>query len=231
MPTTTPPQQNEATSSVPAKRETPSVLTLMAAEYNLLPTALAETLKKTIFPSGDATNEQLAAFVAVAHHYQLNPFLKEIYAFPTKNGGVMPVVSVDGWLKMVNRDPNLEWFEIEVEDDDKGQPYAAKCTIKRKDRERPLVLKEYYSECKRNTDPWNGMPHRMLRHKALSQCARYAFGFGGIYDEDEARDAAQGFVGPVPNAGQVIALPSAPETTAAAEAPAAASPAAEGPAY
>lgn len=27
----------------------------------------------------------------------------------------------------------------------------------------------------------------MLRHKALIQCARVAFGFSGIYDEDEAR--------------------------------------------
>ena len=26
----------------------------------------------------------------------------------------------------------------------------------------------------------------MLRHKAMIQCARLAFGFGGIYDQDEA---------------------------------------------
>jgi hypothetical protein len=28
----------------------------------------------------------------------------------------------------------------------------------------------------------------MLRHKAMIQCARYAFGFSGIQDEDEAND-------------------------------------------
>ena len=27
----------------------------------------------------------------------------------------------------------------------------------------------------------------MLRHKALIQCARVAFGFSGVYDEDDAR--------------------------------------------
>ncbi|MCO2532685.1 phage recombination protein Bet, partial [Pseudomonas aeruginosa] len=27
---------------------------------------------------------------------------------------------------------------------------------------------------------------RMLRHKAMIQCARLAFGFAGIYDQDEA---------------------------------------------
>ena len=31
------------------------------------------------------------------------------------------------------------------------------------------------------------MEHRMLRHKAIIQCARIAFGFSGITDEDEGR--------------------------------------------
>jgi hypothetical protein len=35
------------------------------------------------------------------------------------------------------------------------------------------------------------MKHRMLRHKALIQCARYAFGFAGIYDEDEGAKIAE----------------------------------------
>ncbi len=39
--------------------------------------------------------------------------------------------------------------------------------------------------CKRNTEPWK-MEHRMLRHKAVMQCARIAFGFSGIHDEDDA---------------------------------------------
>ncbi|WP_208431614.1 recombinase RecT, partial [Bartonella doshiae] len=37
-----------------------------------------------------------------------------------------------------------------------------------------------------NSDPWKKYPARMLRHKATIQCARYAFGFSGIYEEDEA---------------------------------------------
>lgn len=43
------------------------------------------------------------------------------------------------------------------------------------------------SECRRaNVGPWASHPRRMLRHKAMIQCARLAFGFGGIYDQDEA---------------------------------------------
>ncbi|EOJ4766922.1 recombinase RecT, partial [Escherichia coli] len=36
------------------------------------------------------------------------------------------------------------------------------------------------------TGPWQSHPKRMLRHKAMIQCARLAFGFAGIYDNDEA---------------------------------------------
>jgi len=44
------------------------------------------------------------------------------------------------------------------------------------------------AECKRDgVGPWKSHPRRMLRHKALIQCARLAFGYTGIYDEDEAQ--------------------------------------------
>jgi hypothetical protein len=60
------------------------------------------------------------------------------------------------------------------------------CTINRKDRAHPIEVTEYFSECKRNTQPWTVSPKRMLRNKAFIQCARLAFGFAGIYDPDEA---------------------------------------------
>jgi hypothetical protein len=47
------------------------------------------------------------------------------------------------------------------------------------------------AECKRGTGPWQTHPKRMLRHKAMIQCARLAFGYGGIYDQDEAERIAE----------------------------------------
>ena len=44
---------------------------------------------------------------------------------------------------------------------------------------------QYMDECKRNTDPWQSHPRRMLRHKATIQAARMAFGFA-LKDPDEA---------------------------------------------
>ena len=47
-------------------------------------------------------------------------------------------------------------------------------------------------ECKkRDVAPWKSHPRRMLRHKAMIQCARLAFGFAGIYDQDEAERIAE----------------------------------------
>ena len=54
-------------------------------------------------------------------------------------------------------------------------------------------------ECKRGTQPWQSHPKRMLRHKAMIQCARLAFGFSGIYDEDEAQRIVERDVTPAAN--------------------------------
>jgi hypothetical protein len=59
------------------------------------------------------------------------------------------------------------------------------CTIYRKDRAHPVTVTEYMTECYRPTAPWKSHPLRMLRHKAMIQCARLAFSFAGIYDPDE----------------------------------------------
>jgi hypothetical protein len=63
------------------------------------------------------------------------------------------------------------------------------CVIFRKDRQKPIVIREFFSEVVRNANfatPWDTHPNRMHRHKTLIQCARVAFGFAGIYDDDEA---------------------------------------------
>ncbi len=72
------------------------------------------------------------------------------------------------------------------------KPIACTCTMYRKDRAHKIEVTEYYRECRRDTGPWTTHPARMLRHKAMIQCARVAFGFVGIYDEDEAERIIDG---------------------------------------
>lgn len=165
------------------KQTKQSALSVMAGKFQVEPTKLLDTLRATLMPK--ASNEELLAFVVTANQYDLNPFTKEIYAFPGRSGGINPVVSVDGWIKLMNRHPQFDGIQFHTEDKE-GKPHSVTATIFLKDRSRPVEVTEYFSECSRNSEPWKVNPRRMLRHKALIQCARIAFGFSGITDEEEA---------------------------------------------
>ena len=158
----------------------------MAEKVSMDPKAFEKTIRATCMPK-EHTTEQFGALMLTANTYGLNPLLKEIYAFPTKGGGIAPIVSIDGWLRMINTHPNFDGMSTEFMHDDSGNLVSCRCSIFRTDRSRPIIVEEYLAECKRNTDPWK-MEHRMLRHKATMQCGRYAFSFAGVYDEDEGRD-------------------------------------------
>ena len=162
-----------------------SVLVTMATKYGMEAAAFEATLRATVVPK-NASREQFAAFLVVANEYDLNPLTKEIYAFPTPGGGIQPIVSVDGWASLVNRQPNCDGIEFDDHLDSDGKVASITCRIWRKDRDKPTMVTEYMAECSRPTDPWKRWPRRMLRHKALIQAARYAFGFSGIVDPDEA---------------------------------------------
>jgi phage recombination protein Bet len=139
---------------------------------------LVEVLKATAF-KGQVTDAQMAALMVVANQYKLNPFTREIYAFPDK-GGIVPVVGVDGWARIMNEHPAFDGIQF-----DDGPDYCT-AIVYRKDRGHPVSVTEYMVECRRETGPWKSHPRRMLRHKAMIQAVRLAFGFTGIYDPDEA---------------------------------------------
>jgi phage recombination protein Bet len=167
----------------------PGLVSTLAEFFGVAPAMFLSSIRGQCFPKGQATTEQLLAFLVVVNEYRLNPYLKEIYAFPDKWGNVKPVVSVDGWVSLVNRHQNNDGFEFEEKLGTDGKPIESTCIMWVKGRSHPVKITEVYAECYRETDPWKDMPRRMLRHKSLIQAARYAFGFSGIQDEDEARDA------------------------------------------
>jgi len=142
-------------------------------------TGLIETLKATAF-KGQVTDAQMTALLIVADQYGLNPWTKEIYAFPDRQNGIVPVVGVDGWSRIINSHPMFDGIDFDQD------AASCTCTIHRKDRGHPIRVTEYMVECARDVGPWKSHPYRMLRHKALIQCARLAFGFVGIFDQDEA---------------------------------------------
>lgn len=192
-------QQNSAT----------PLLIDMGKRYNIAnfndvvdPDLVATVLIQTCFKQ-QVSFAQMTALLIVAKQYNLNPFTREIYAYPDRNGGIVPIVGVDGWCNMVNSHSEFSGMEFRYSDElepliDKETVKAhawVECFLYRKDRERPVVVREYLSETyktapikhgQRKDGAWQSHPNRMLRHKALIQCARYAFGFTGVYDPDEA---------------------------------------------
>jgi len=169
-----------------------SALAQMATRFKVSQSNLVNTLKNTVFKGkggSEVSDEQMVALLIVADQYGLNPFTKEIYAFPGKGNDIVPMVGVDGWARIINSQPEHDGIEFEYGPDMSEKvpvPRWITCTIYRKDRTRPTVVKEFYEECKRGTEPWTQMPRRMLRHKAMIQCARVAYSLVGIYDQDEA---------------------------------------------
>lgn len=157
-----------------------------ADKYGIDQAKVFNLLKDTCLKSKDPVSDaEVAAFMVVCNKYELDPFLKEIFGFISK-GKMQYVVSVDGWSTLLNRQPNMNG--VEFEEHFKGDAVSAiTCKIHRKDRSLPTVITEYFSECKGSTDTWSKWPIRMLRHKALIQCARLAFGLAGVMDEDEAQ--------------------------------------------
>jgi phage recombination protein Bet len=165
-----------------ATTKTKDIAELMAADYGFDRDQFVNAIKSTAV-KGQCSNEQFTAFLMVAREYKLNPLTKEIYAYPDR-GGIQPIVSIDGWMNLINSNPAFDGMEFEDIFAD-GKLSAIKCTIFRKDRAKPISVTEYLAECKRNSEPWNKWPARMLRHKSAIQAARYAFGFAGIMDDDE----------------------------------------------
>jgi len=163
----------------------------MSKDSQLDANAFISTVMRTCF-STQVTKEQFLAFLMVAKEYDLNPLTKEIYGFP-KDGKVVPIVGIDGWLNMINKHPQLDGIEYEDHRNEQGVVEAITCIMYRKDRTHPVKVTEYLVECNMpKSQVWQKWPTRMLRHKATIQCARVAFGFSGIYDPDEGARIQQG---------------------------------------
>jgi phage recombination protein Bet len=173
-----------------------SLIDTMSAGYSMDPANFAKTVRATCMPA-NSSDEEFAAFLLVAHQHGLNPVTREIYAFPKKGGGIQPIVGIDGWMTLINSHPQSDGLEFIDAFDDKGKLSSITCKIYRKDRNRPTEVTEYMNECARPTEPWQKWPARMLRHKAAIQCARYAVGFAGIIDPEEAERSPEVITGTV----------------------------------
>jgi RecT family. len=164
----------------------PAIIDL-AKTYNLSAKAFAYTFRAVAMPEKH-TDAEFVSCCLVAREHGLNPLTKEIYFMRDRHGRIQAIVGVDGWIKKCNEHPQFDGIEFDDHADGKGKVESIKAKIFRKDRSRPIEVTEYLSECLQSREkagPWQSHPNRMLRHRALMQCARVAFGFAGVMAPDE----------------------------------------------
>lgn len=176
-------------SNLPQQNQQQSPFAVMATRLNLDETEVQNLMINTLMKAKDngqqVSNEELITFLAISNEYGLNPLTKEIYAFNNR-GAIQPIVSIDGWLSIINGHPQFDGMDFDDNVDANGSLVSVTCKIYRKDRNRHTEVTEYMNECVGTSGPWKKWPARMLRHKATIQCARYAFGLSGFVDPDEA---------------------------------------------
>ncbi|MEI6470549.1 MAG: recombinase RecT [Betaproteobacteria bacterium] len=109
--------------------------------------------------------------------YRLDPLKEELFFHRYDNGQWQVLISVDGWIKLISRHPHFMGMAFtESSQMINDIPTWIECAIYRSDRTMPMVVREYFVEVKQETPIWQKMPRRILRHRALQQCARLSFG-------------------------------------------------------
>ena len=190
-----------------------------AERYGFREDELLNTLAQTAFRQQNGSlpsREQLMSLLSVADTYGLNPFIRQVWALSDRKGGVLPVISIDGWTSIMNSYPQSDGMEfsypdelIVFDDDMKACHPWMECVVYRKDREHAIRVREYLDELyrpavikngKKFPGPWQTCPKRMLRHKAQIQCIRIAYGLSGLFEPDEAERLLETQMGePVPD--------------------------------
>ncbi len=190
-----------------------------AERYGFEENELLNTLAQTAFRQQNGsvpTREQMLSLLAVADCYDLNPFIKQIYGLSDRRGGVLPVISVDGWTHIMNSNPESDGLEfhypdelVQFDEDMKPCHPWVECTVHRKDREHAIRVREYLDELyrplvikngKKFPGPWQTCPKRMLRHRAQVQAIRIGYGLSGLFEPDEVERLLETQMGePVPD--------------------------------
>jgi phage recombination protein Bet len=169
----------------------------LAEQWGIEESAVEAILSRSIVQTRDddpppSRYEVMSAGV-IANRYRLDPMTNEVYFFRSRDGRrIVPIVGVDGWAKIVSRQPGYLGCEFATIMDDAGKCVSIRCKMRKATEYGPaeVEVEEFLSECGRNVGPWKSHPRRMLRHKAFQQAARLLFAITGIYDEDEGEVVA-----------------------------------------
>ena len=168
------------------------------------PESFVQALSQTSLSQLGVWSEvDLETLLLAAERHGLSPLGRELFlvrAGDQLTDAPLVVIGVDGWSKVLNSHKKFAGMQfLESQELVDGLPAWIECTIHRWDRRVPTRVREYLSEVRGASLPWLTHPRRMLRHKAMVQCARLAFGLVGVYDHDEAQRIVTGSPGQAGN--------------------------------
>ena len=124
-----------------------------------------------------APKQTLLAFLRLARAHNLDPLKEEVALALYEDCHWQAYISVEGYSKILNSHPAFDGITFsQSEESTNGIPIWMECTIFRKDRIQPIIVREYFEEVKGEQPIWQKMPRRMLRHRVMQQCARLAVG-------------------------------------------------------
>jgi hypothetical protein len=133
----------------------------------------------------------LITLMHMSKKHLLDPLANEITIVQYLNSTNHVFIPIHGWMKIINQHTQFSGMSLQQATEEKeGIPVWMECCIYRKDRILPIVIKEYFDEVKSEHPGWKELPRRMLRHRAIQQCARLAFNIGLLHiDQSESSGA------------------------------------------
>jgi hypothetical protein len=124
-----------------------------------------------------APSNTLLALLRIARQHHLDPLKEEVALALYDDCHWQAYITVEGYSKLLNNHPAFDGIVFtQSPETTNGIPIWMECTIYRKDRSCPIVVREYFEEVKGDQAIWQKMPRRMLRHRVMQQCARLAVG-------------------------------------------------------
>lgn len=196
-----------------------------AADYLQVPVdnmyAMLRHKWKTKKDEDPFTDGELFMGLSLIVKYDLDPMAKEIYLGRAKDGSLMIIIAIDGWIKIVHRTGDYNGHTQEMHFDEKGDLEWVDTTIYSRTREHPTVYRGFAVEYMRlggfmkSSIPWH-----MLRLFSFRHAARFFAPIGGaIVTEEEAGWMRRETTGESPPADSLGDLTDELNAKAAADAP------------
>jgi hypothetical protein len=122
-----------------------------------------------------APKQTLLGLLRIARENSLDPLKEEVALALYDDSRWQSYITVEGYSRILNRHPAFDGIAFnQSAEESNGVPIWMECSIYRKDRIMPIVVREYFEEVKREQAIWQKMPRRMLRNRVMQQCAKLA---------------------------------------------------------